>query len=1530
MEKLAGKRQGNVLSSILTNWDVAEEALQTALNSDGSAVEENEKALDSITGKLTRLQVSYEDLSNTIVNDDLVKFIISGLTSVIDLTNRLDDVLNGNLLVAISAVIGGVGLLKSNFGIFTTYTDQYGAKHSKLWDKLTGTLSSNSTVPVNEYTLDISQTGLTSGYKGLTYKNMFGYTQKALDEIYGRIHKNVTALETFYTKAHDSIDNGGTFVDYLNQQLNDTTSELNKCDASAKLFAANEDNFKMMGRSVENYNQNIERTYGTTERNKVATQSWGDKLLGFLSQGLSDFAAAAISAGIYAIIALCVEGGMYASKAMEEARTAAGKLSKSLDSLDDYAAEIESLNAVLSNNSSATEDVVSAKERLNEITDELCEQYGLERNEIDLTNGKLEEQLQLLRDIRQEEYKKNSRENYEGNKKTIDAMSKQSIHLTNGDLWFHGINIDDLANTNPEMYYKTIEAFKNAGFTVEIEYLDSSGNALFGDGDTGDFTADDINTNLLNGDMKVNTIIDSVTADVYTLNNMLESLYDSIEDLNNEAAGSGYTDVTPVFDTMLSYFSEIFKNWLNNLLDGEDVLSQWIQYDDASPYAEYIPLLDAAKNKLNEAKKNKNISEIEAAQNEFNSLFNKIMSFEAGEGGKYTKLAQEWFNNTYGDALNYTSPLEEATEKFVKNIKPTMGFDSVVDKAMQIQQFLNNLDYDDLQIALQIDDLFDDGLDKAAEKIENFKQTNLTFEFKYADYYEDMNKTLEAAETIQTVLDSIASGEYNPDLDADTINELAAAFPNFSNEILAAQGDAEELEKVLKTILETTVQDMIDELPSLDGLSEENKAAVQGMLDMLETLKTGSITKLKEYANSLEYTQKLIERLKIADELRTILKSDSKSISQELLSSIQSAYPELNRYIQGYLANGSEKNAEALINAYLNAYSEDRTNFFNYIKGKDEDWTKSEWQTFLDDNTDWVDDFNKAYEINLRDYETYLEAMDALTEKHESDFDEYYRKAVGTGYIPTSVSEELRKRYDTENGTYPVDDFLLTTQEYREKSEESRLNELDSGDDSDADTTDLLAKAFEDDMRDIEHMYNMGLVSQEEYLNALEAANEKYYKDSADHLDNYLSNQEEIYKGRQSIYEDNVGSLIEDIDKQLEKGIITAAEYQSELAKIRETYYGGGSKYYGTEFASEHYDSINEKISDATDERYNEQLEKRRADNSYKENDTASRTAYNEYRRKLANRIYGNADAESYNPKKLKEELEEIDEETDSIWKDRTENEKKYWESLRDNSDSYYDTEIKRLEDIADEEERINKEEELRNKLIKARQQLLEAQNNRNQLIFSGGNFTYEIDQEAVQEAQESVQEAEDDIAEQQRQDQIDLLNEQKENASKYYQEIIDRIDEYLALLNGEETPTESDNDVMNAVNAAASDESAGAINDSVIASPAQAAMERHTDNELAAMISGTFSRDNRSILSIINKIPSDISDLTNIESISNRISQPNIETHNNYSSDNSVTVGDIHISVQGGTSIEMLKEFSEKIGGYIQQYTTQTNYAKK
>lgn len=90
LEQLAGKRQSNVLSALISNFDMAESALRDSMNSAGSAYAEHEKALDSVEAKENKVNVSMEQLSQTVMDVGAVKGgldftsgIIDGLNSII-------------------------------------------------------------------------------------------------------------------------------------------------------------------------------------------------------------------------------------------------------------------------------------------------------------------------------------------------------------------------------------------------------------------------------------------------------------------------------------------------------------------------------------------------------------------------------------------------------------------------------------------------------------------------------------------------------------------------------------------------------------------------------------------------------------------------------------------------------------------------------------------------------------------------------------------------------------------------------------------------------------------------------------------------------------------------------------------------------------------------------------------------------------------------------------------------------------------------------------------------------------------------------------------------------------------------------------------------------------------------------------------------------------------------------------------------------------------------------------------------------
>lgn len=132
-ELIAGKRQGNIVSSLMENFDEARRALEVSMNSEGSAMTEHEKWLDSVEAKQLQLKASWEGLSQDFLSSDFLKVAIDGLRSLV---NILDSVVNkfgsiGTLLAGFLSFQGIKGLAsigKSliNYGVTSTATNLLG------------------------------------------------------------------------------------------------------------------------------------------------------------------------------------------------------------------------------------------------------------------------------------------------------------------------------------------------------------------------------------------------------------------------------------------------------------------------------------------------------------------------------------------------------------------------------------------------------------------------------------------------------------------------------------------------------------------------------------------------------------------------------------------------------------------------------------------------------------------------------------------------------------------------------------------------------------------------------------------------------------------------------------------------------------------------------------------------------------------------------------------------------------------------------------------------------------------------------------------------------------------------------------------------------------------------------------------------------------------------------------------------------------------------------------------------------------
>ena len=108
-ELAAGKRQVTVWNAITQQFQDAENAVNQSLNSQNSALDENQKKLDSIGGHVKSFESAMEHLSSTVVDSDLVKFFVDlGTTGV----KAIDGIVNA---------LGSLGTISLGAGIFAGF-----------------------------------------------------------------------------------------------------------------------------------------------------------------------------------------------------------------------------------------------------------------------------------------------------------------------------------------------------------------------------------------------------------------------------------------------------------------------------------------------------------------------------------------------------------------------------------------------------------------------------------------------------------------------------------------------------------------------------------------------------------------------------------------------------------------------------------------------------------------------------------------------------------------------------------------------------------------------------------------------------------------------------------------------------------------------------------------------------------------------------------------------------------------------------------------------------------------------------------------------------------------------------------------------------------------------------------------------------------------------------------------------------------------------------------------------------------------
>ena len=342
----------------------------------------------------------------------------------------------------------------------------------------------------------------------------------------------------------------------------------------------------------------------------------------------------------------------------------------------------------------------------------------------------------------------------------------------------------------------------------------------------------------------------------------------------------------------------------------------------------------------------------------------------------------------------------------------------------------------------------------------------------------------------------------------------------------------------------------------------------------------------------------------------------------------------------------------------------------------------------------------------------------------------------------------------------------------------------ESGSGGSSSSADPWKEQFDKEYSEKQHLLAMEQLSEEDYLDWLDGAYKQYFSDLTKYQDEYYKYEEEVYKGRKQLAED-----FYDEQQKLFEDEISGYETQIEVTTKDSTDIDGNKldiegKY---DYISSLYQTIINRINARIGEILDAGIE------GHEEEVANLEKQIEEFQDKLAEVPKDAAKEEQDYIKKLKDDYEDLYDERINQIKD----EQKAAEEAAQ-------AEIDAVQDKIDALKQANEKAEEANEIEKARQELANASQRTRQVYGADGSISFQVDQDKVKEAQEKLdkllQEQQINILEEQKQTLEDAKNKasesydriienletEKENGEKRFDILLDVLDRYLNPDNGE------------------------------------------------------------------------------------------------------------------------------------------------
>lgn len=379
--------------------------------------------------------------------------------------------------------------------------------------------------------------------------------------------------------------------------------------------------------SVENLNgimNGFRATQTLTAKAMTLVQNAGLKLLTTLGSMAVTFA---VSAAINAVVKGLIELAQAEEKARDAAIDSGKELTQYTSDLDSYKSKINELKESLDSGTLSEQEAYQARKDLLDVQDELIDKYGSEVEGVDLLNGSLETQIELLDELSNKKASTWLNENAEAIKKAQQAMTT--------DNWKQVAEMQ-VSNDSADKFQDLVDRYADRGMKIRL--------------------TDGVDENSKN--MRI-----SITADATDGEQVISDFMDDLEKLNSKTQFMNDTMSSNLENQMssaMSYYKEISDT---NKSLAEQAAKAQIQLNDTWSKT-YSDLTEAQETYNDAVAKNDDkaiaaaLKKVKAAQDEFantdidNSFVQQYMQEQADQLNNATKqsFAQQALNEGFSQA----------------------------------------------------------------------------------------------------------------------------------------------------------------------------------------------------------------------------------------------------------------------------------------------------------------------------------------------------------------------------------------------------------------------------------------------------------------------------------------------------------------------------------------------------------------------------------------------------------------------------------------------------------------------------------------------------------------------------------------------------------------------------------------------------------------------------------------------------------------------------------------------------------------